>query len=507
MTAHQYGISTESKTQILKVGDFLSASNYAADKQLIIPIYQRPYRWQQSHITALLNDLYYQCARLGHRLEKIFNQDDAYRLGTVVLHQEKEADKTQLALVDGQQRTLTLLLITHAAKQSERFKKQLHDFETVTIHLPDCSETQKNLSQNFELIKRHLNSPEFTPEVLNFLLNHCEVVQVTLGDLSEAFQFFDSQNARGLDLRPHDLLKAFHLREFPESENELKQSAVEYWEQQNTGKLKRLFANYLYPIRQWSRGQQATFFSKTEADVFKGVNLNTDNYPFQQSLKTVHITVDGYNEHNHRCLDQHKMQYPFQLTQTLINGRRFFEWVTHYQTLIQPLLNDTEIVGKSWLHTALDAHTKELSQPVAENTGRPTALEIMQLLNTYNRYARGRRGDQYVRRLFNALLLCYYDRFGSHELSRAIEYIFIWAYSLRLKQQSVYLESLEKHIKENNLFIRLQLSLSPVDFLSRPLPQLEVSAASNVEKIEAVFKSLGYYTAELSDKKGQDNGR
>ena len=503
MTAHKEGTSTENKTRILKVGEFLSSKNYTSDKQLIIPVYQRPYRWQQSHITALLNDLYYQCTRLGHRLEKVFNPDDAYRLGTVVLH--LETCKTKLALVDGQQRTLTLLLIIHAAKQSERFKEQLNDFAATTIYLPDCSETQKNLSQNLELIKRHINSPEFTPEVLDFLLNHCEVVQVTLGNLSEAFQFFDSQNARGLDLSPHDLLKAFHLREFPVSENDLKQSVVEYWEQQETDKLKGLFAAYLYPIRQWSKGQQATFFSKTEANVFKGVNLNTANYPFQQSLKTVHITVDGYNEHSHRCLDQHTMPYPFQLTQTLINGRRFFEWVAHYQTLIQPLLHDTEVGTQSWLHAALGASAKELSQPVADNTGRHTALEIMQVLNTYNRYARRRRGDQYVRRLFNALLLCYYDRFGSHELSRAVEYIFIWAYSLRLKQQSVYLESLEKHIRENNLFMRLQLALSPVDFLSNPLPQLVGRVASNVEQIEAVFTSLGYYTAALSDKEGQDD--
>ena len=120
MTAHKEGTSTENKTRILKVGEFLSSKNYTSDKQLIIPVYQRPYRWQQSHITALLNDLYYQCTRLGHRLEKVFNPDDAYRLGTVVLH--LETCKTKLALVDGQQRTLTLLLIIHAAKQSERFK-------------------------------------------------------------------------------------------------------------------------------------------------------------------------------------------------------------------------------------------------------------------------------------------------------------------------------------------------------------------------------------------------
>ena len=37
------------------------------------------------------------------------------------------------------------------------------------------------------------------------------MVEVVLQDISEAFQFFDSQNARGKDLEPHDLLKAYHL--------------------------------------------------------------------------------------------------------------------------------------------------------------------------------------------------------------------------------------------------------------------------------------------------------
>ena len=244
MTFEKVSECSEDKTQILKVGEFLSSKEYTGQESLIIPVYQRPYRWQQSHITALFNDLYYQCARLGHSKDKIFNPDDAYRLGTVVLHQDKDVDKCQLALVDGQQRTLTLLLILLKAQEAERFRESLKGFVPVQIKLPNCSETQKNLSINASVIERHVNSPEFTVDVLDFLLNHCEIVQVTLDDLSEAFQFFDSQNARGLDLSPHDLLKAFHLREFPESESDLKQPAVEYWEQQSTRDLKRLFANY-----------------------------------------------------------------------------------------------------------------------------------------------------------------------------------------------------------------------------------------------------------------------
>lgn len=39
------------------------------------------------------------------------------------------------------------------------------------------------------------------------------MVVITVDKISEAFQLFDSQNTRGRALYPHDLLKAYHLRE------------------------------------------------------------------------------------------------------------------------------------------------------------------------------------------------------------------------------------------------------------------------------------------------------
>jgi hypothetical protein len=490
---------------VLKVSDFLSAKNYSENRKLVMPVYQRPYRWKEVNIVDLLTDLYYQSKRLGHRLGDLFNPDNAYRLGTVVLHQQDKIEQNkrnsvELALVDGQQRTLTLLLIMLAAIKSERFEKQLAGFTLVEIQLPDCSETQKNLRNNLDLIERHVNSPEFTPEVLDFLLNHCEVVQVTLRNLSEAFQFFDSQNARGLDLSPHDLLKAFHLREFPEVDSDLKQTVIEYWEGQDTNSLKLLFSDCLYPIRRWSMGKNAVYFSKSKVGIFKGVNLNHDFYPFQKGLRIMHSTVDNYNQHLHRTFDQSDMTYPFQMTQTLINGRRFFEWVAYYQKLMKPIQDSAVKEGDAnWLKAALQNQIKPYDSSLGESA-RPSALTIMLVLGGDSeryQYTHGyRRGDQYVRRMFNALVLCYYDRFGEQDLSRAIEYIFIWAYSLRLKNVSVFLESVEKHIRENNLFMRLQQSLSPVDFLNKPLAPLTEISASNVEGIKSIFEELGYYSSE-----------
>lgn len=489
---------------ILKISSFLSEKEYL-NKQLVIPIYQRPYRWTENNITDLLTDLYYQCKRLDYNLSDVYNPDNAYRLGTVVLHQE--AGQTEVALVDGQQRTLTLLLLIKAAADSEKFKEQFNGFTPVEINLPDCSETQKNLSKNLAFIERHVRSPEFTPEVLDFLLNHCEVVQVTLHDLSEAFQFFDSQNSRGLNLSPHDLLKAFHLREFATSEDSLKESVVNEWEQKNTKDLKLLFSNYLYPIRQWSLGKPNLYFSKSDIHVFKGINLNSEyyphSYPFQQGLKVIHTTVDNYNQHAHRNFDQQIMEYPFQINQTLINGRRFFDWVAYYQTLLDPLLNkEIEEKDNNWLKDILYQQEK-LQKSKNGKVSRPTALTIVQTIDNrkegYEYSHWWRQGDRYVRRMFNALVLCYYDRFGEQDLARAIEYIFIWAYSLRLRNASVYLESVEKHIRHDNLFMRLQQSLSPVDFLNKPLPIILEINGTNIKGIETIFEQLGYISQQAME--------
>lgn len=481
---------------IKTIKQFLSSNE---KNKLSIPVYQRPYRWTEENITDLLTDLYYQCDRIGYSQGDTYNKDNAYRLGTVVLHRKLS---NELNLVDGQQRTLTLMLILKAAQKYKKFESQLKEFELAKIELPNCTETYLKLSQNLEIIERHVSSPEFTQNVLDFLLNQCEVVQVVLSELSEAFQFFDSQNARGLDLSPHDLLKAFHLREFPEAENPLKESVVDQWEKRDTKDLKILFTDYLYPIRCWAIGKDGRGFSKNDIHVFKGVNLNVNNYPFQQGLNVIHKTVDSYNHHSHRKLDNNKMLYPFNVNQTMINGRRFFEWVSHYLMLITPLLDrEISLEDNDWLVNAFKSQDL-LIENNDYDTSRPTAFTILQVLNNQlndtdtNKYSYShwwRQGDRYVRRLFNALVLCYYDRFGDQQLARAIEYIFIWAYSLRLKQSSVYQTSIEKHVRENNLFIHLQQSLTPADFINKPLPPISEFNSSHTTGIEILFEQLGYY--------------
>lgn len=240
---------------------------------LTIPRYQRPYKWSTKHIQQLLDDI------STHR------DKSAYRLGTIVFHLEGDTKQ----IVDGQQRTISLLLTARALiqrsceKPLERkaLQDQLEALTTGMVNPVFGSEiSQRNIRNNYLEVARIVARSDFTEAHIDFLLNKCQVVTVALNNVSEAFQFFDSQNARGRDLEPHDLLKAYHLREFSVLDESRKVSTVNHWENCDADELATLFSEYLYRIRSWSKGLSARYFTKEDTDLFKGVNLDTiDGYP------------------------------------------------------------------------------------------------------------------------------------------------------------------------------------------------------------------------------------
>ena len=77
------------KTEILTIGEFLQ------NKNLLIPQFQRPYKWTVRNVIQLLDDI------------QRFKGNTPYRIGTIVIYKEHETAN----IVDGQQRTITFLLI------------------------------------------------------------------------------------------------------------------------------------------------------------------------------------------------------------------------------------------------------------------------------------------------------------------------------------------------------------------------------------------------------------
>jgi hypothetical protein len=476
-------MNSEIDKTVLRVHALLSL------KQLSIPAYQRPYKWGLRNISDLFSDI-------GSQLEK-----SAYRLGTVVFHVRVEKDGSEwLDIVDGQQRTLTLLLAIKAIIESRLQSLKRQDLKSTLSGLSPAVDTfmtrqcftsrisELNLRQNYQELRRLVDRPEFTEDHIDFLLNRCEVVAFVLNDVSEAFQFFDSQNARGRDLAPHDLLKAYHLREFSEQEALLKANAVAHWEKLQSENLETLFASYLFRVRQWAEGKSARFFGKGQVDLFKGVNLDRVGYfPYVESLRIAHHFVDEYNAQYQRKVDGQKMVFPFHLDQMIINGRRFFEMTEHYQRQVSAIIEDEQKTNSD--------------QPVVI-LGEVLAMQASRIIRTLNSYSRRTRtGDQYVRSMFDCALTFYIDKFGTQGLSNAVEKCFIWAYRCRIRQQVVQLATMDNYVLEHNLIRAIRDARLPGDLNSVPLPTLTASQNKNNRGADSaagddlvkLFQEMKYY--------------
>jgi len=150
----------------------------------------------------------------------------------------------------------------------------------------------------------------------------------------EAFQLFDSQNARGKALEPYDLLKAFHLREMDFDSEDDRTKCVECWETSvDNGTLKPILGNHLFKIRKWSKNERKYDFTKDEIEEFKGISLHQkQQYPYESAMRMLDGFVD--NAQNDKFLRnlQVAQTFPFQITTPIINGKRFFEYVDFYIT-------------------------------------------------------------------------------------------------------------------------------------------------------------------------------
>ena len=449
--------------------------------QLSIPDYQRPYKWTEKNLNALVNDI------------QEHKDKSAYRLGSIVLHRNPNSDSDEnIDIVDGQQRTLTLMLLVWAIIQKpeldlkqEHLKKDLNEISEkidafVAKQKFNSDISHHNIYQNFNAARR-IVSVNFSEQDIDFLLNNCQVAVFILDDISEAFQFFDSQNARGRDLEPHDLLKAYHLREFSAQEQYLKAQTVAHWESLDSAHLAKLFSNYLFRIRLWSRGKSARFFNKDHVHLFKGIHLGqSDHHPYLEPLRIAHYFIDDYNAQYQRQIDRQEMNFPFQLDQMIINGRRFFEMVEHYEKQISKVVDHQD-------------QSEKIS--IFGEILQDRANRIIKSLNKFHGASR-RSGDGYVRTLFDSALIFYIDKFATDRLSEAIEKIFIWAYRCRISQYSVQLATIDNYVLEKNIFSLLKYAQSPSELMGWSLPIVDKQEGTKVEPLITLFKELNYLKQE-----------
>ncbi|EFY07500.1 DUF262 domain-containing protein [Succinatimonas hippei] len=379
-----------------------SINNLELDKY-IIPVYQRSYKWSEKEISQLLNDIIF------------FKSYQEYRLGTIVLYYNNSIDKFEI--VDGQQRIISIVLLLKALSDNESIKYNFDDIICGFCERKIFNDfiSKKNLINNLLLIKRRISELKYE-DTIDFLINKCSFVVITLYNLSEAFQFFDSQNSRGKELAPHDLLKAFHLRCINEKTTfDLKN--ISEWEKQTENNLANTFL-ILFRIKRWIALKEGKEFTNKKIDVFKGINKLNGMLPFQRIYQMGYLFFKNYNCSYERNIDNNILQFPHQIDQVIINGSLFFDMINYYNKLKEKICNERK------------------------------NSEIFKIISTYEQ--RNRAGDVYIKELFWAALIYYYDKFGNNGIEEAEKKIFAWAYLLRLKNFRVTLETIDKYARDPN---------------------------------------------------------
>ena len=465
---------------ITKIGDLLIESKITQDLtgnsihnvDLLIPEYQRPYKWTSKNVLQLLEDI----------IDAKNASKETYRVGTLILHEsevslENGQKKSVYNIVDGQQRTISFSLLLRLLSSS--FQIAFLDNE-----IWSNTHTTRNIKTNYRTLERRLDNLEDEKEknaLSDFIRNNCELIVVITNDISEAFQFFDSQNARGKKLYPHDLLKAYHLREMNELDESITEKTVKIWEDLDQKKLSGLFSDYLFRIKEWIKGNRAFQLNEHNMEKFKGITLH-DNFPYAQFYKSAFAYSEMVNNSAMPFVSGSKNLKAFQLDTPIIAGKPFFDYAKHYFDVLKDIQDNSKYVGYFI-----------------------NGNEIVKTLDL-PKYKNG-VGNKITRLLFDTAILLYVDRFCPEKpnkldldlLEQFVVFAFVWSYSLRAQYtnlgwhsaQNFILELDGKLINSFNLYKEITESDSPLTLFSKlsekiqPLDRTKLkSNHDNIDLIE-----------------------
>lgn len=197
--------NTCNKIQELNIYD-KQKSLFDLGDNYIIPLYQRPYAWEDKEITQLIEDI------------DDVEENQKYFIGSLIVSQEDG----YWEVIDGQQRLTTLFLLLNvlgintaktlsfACRDKSNYTLcNIENIFTEKNELIDFDRIQANINNGFKILKNTLGNrscedkEKFIKKLTSVILYRIEVPEHT--DLN---RYFEIMNTRGEQLEQHDILKA-----------------------------------------------------------------------------------------------------------------------------------------------------------------------------------------------------------------------------------------------------------------------------------------------------------
>ena len=212
----------------------------APTTNIVVPVYQRQYRWDIGGCEKLLSDI-----------RAVANEDGGHRhfIGSILSGRDAaseadpDAESGDLILIDGQQRITTIMLLIaalhHAVRDTDsalaaeleqvlvraddasRTKLRPHHawaelYESVVLDRRGDADRESRFDDNYAFFRSQVHADE-APTIWRGL-QRLEHVSITLGPQASAQQIFESLNSTGQPLRDHELIHNYILMGLSHSE-------------------------------------------------------------------------------------------------------------------------------------------------------------------------------------------------------------------------------------------------------------------------------------------------
>jgi uncharacterized protein with ParB-like and HNH nuclease domain len=287
-----------------------------------VPRYQRPYAWDIDQIVEFWED--------------IVGNDKSPFIGSVIMNFENQEETGKIDIIDGQQRILTITIlasvlrdlakpldrdtaqlyqrhdigiedrttglqtfrVTAGDQTKDYFEKNIQLYDSNILEAETNNEEQKRIKKNYEYLYQKVQAElEKYPgkadkiKYLNSLrerISDLTVIRIEIHSEDEAYEIFETTNARGVDLSVADLLKNLIFRKIPATDQS--DYAKQAWEEitenvEETNTEMKRFIRYYWTSR---------YSTVRQRKLFKEIKKETIDY--RVLLEDLRKSADIFNK-------------------------------------------------------------------------------------------------------------------------------------------------------------------------------------------------------------------
>lgn len=400
------------KVAVCNVAQLLRGENIQVQDQaeiqgkLIIPEYQRPYIWNVEQLDQLIADI--QEHQKGAK-------ESAYYLGSIILH----AKKTELNIIDGQQRLTSLTLFGYLNAQLQNVSLSYHS--TVSVE-----HIRHNLAYLHSIKAQWEKSIDLEKVVVSLVVTTSE---------DDAYKFFETQNTGGVRLSGIDIIKAYHLRAINSEQQKRHQTFyAKKWE--SLGEFSKTVWRLLLG-RYWNvlNFRDVPYYKNKVAiknaiiDEFsKKIQNGTEDIAYSQ-ISTEYSPVNRSS--------QISMPNSYHFRQPLNAGINTISYFEYYNQLYLKYYENLDV-------------------------------QYLEEYYQFTKWLKQLKGCHFLAELYAIGIMLYVSKFGEYKLDIFAKKFFRVAYSPRAKNKvRVQAESISKLIRENQLLDHLVMAYRPEDIFKK----------------------------------------